>query len=370
MRSVGACRSGSSTMSPRAIASLVMPSPARLSAQRSPGRAALGRAVLRVDRAHARREAGRADGHVVADVDVARQHRAGDDGAGARQRERSGRPRGGSGPARRAPSTLAAAANRRSRSASMPSPVTDETGRMSAPASPVPSSAFAISAVDLGAPLGRREIGLGQRDDAARDAEQVDDRQMLARLRHHAVVGGDDQQHEVDAGRAGQHVVHEPLVPGHVDEAEHRAVRRRQVGEAEIDRDAARLLLLQAVGIDAGQRAHQRGLAVVDMAGGADDHGAGSSGAAARRSASAALLGRAARRATALEERDRRAGCRRRARAVSQAKAATGSRADAGAEMIGGAEHRLARRRRRARRALRHQPAAAPASRSTPSALW
>ena len=120
--------------------------------------------------------------------------------------------------------------------------------------------------------LGRGEIRLGQRHDAAPDAEQVDDREMLARLRHDAVIGRDDQQHEIDAGRAGQHVVHELLVPRHVDEAEHAAVRRRQVGEAEIDRDAARLLLLQAVGIDAGQRAHERGLAVVDMARGADDH--------------------------------------------------------------------------------------------------
>ena len=50
--------------------------------------------------------------------------------------------------------------------------------------------------------------------------EQIDDRQMLARLRHHAVVGGDDQQHEIDAGRARQHVVDEPLVARHVDEAE------------------------------------------------------------------------------------------------------------------------------------------------------
>ena len=56
------------------------------------------------------------------------------------------------------------------------------------------------------------------------DAEQVDDRQMLARLRHDPVVGRDDQQHEVDAGGAGQHVVHEALVAGHVDEAEHVAV--------------------------------------------------------------------------------------------------------------------------------------------------
>ena len=48
--------------------------------------------------------------------------------------------------------------------------------------------------------------------------------------------------------------------------------RDRQIGEAEIDGDAARFFLLQPVAIDAGQGFDQRGLAVIDMAGGADDH--------------------------------------------------------------------------------------------------
>ena len=47
--------------------------------------------------------------------------------------------------------------------------------------------------------------------------------QVLAGLRHHAVVGGDHQQREVDAGDAGEHVAHEALVAGHVDEADARA---------------------------------------------------------------------------------------------------------------------------------------------------
>ena len=132
------------------------------------------------------------------------------------------------------------------------------------------------------------EVDLGQRDDAARDTEQVDDGEMLAGLRHHAVVGGDHEQNEIDAGGAGQHVVDEFLVTGHVDEAQHRAVRCRQIGEAEVDGNAARLFFLKAVGVDAGQRPHQRGLAMVDVAGGADDHDGGSGkGAAARRSVSA-----------------------------------------------------------------------------------
>ena len=48
--------------------------------------------------------------------------------------------------------------------------------------------------------------------------------------------------------------------------------QQRRVGIAEVERDAARLLLRQAVGVHAGERLHQGGLAVVDVAGGADDH--------------------------------------------------------------------------------------------------
>ena len=117
------------------------------------------------------------------------------------------------------------------------------------------------------------EIGLGQRHDAAVEAEQVDDLQMLDGLRLDALGRRDDQQGGVDAGGAGQHVVHEALVARHVDETELPAVAQVAVGVAEIDGDAARLLLLEAVGIDAGQRLHQRRLAVIDMTRGADDHG-------------------------------------------------------------------------------------------------
>jgi len=66
--------------------------------------------------------------------------------------------------------------------------------------------------------------------------------------------------------------VHQALVAGHVDEADALAARRIEKGVAQFDADAAFLLLGQAVGIDAGERAHQRGLAVIDMACGADDH--------------------------------------------------------------------------------------------------
>src|SRR5262249_17795414 len=96
------------------------------------------------------------------------------------------------------------------------------------------------------------------------------------------------------------------------------------------------LLLLEPVGVDAGERAHQRGLAMIDMARRADDHGVASgngisgdvasgNGMAARCSAwatpSASSAARAAARngaASALPP-----ACAR----SSQARAATGSRA-------------------------------------------
>ena len=46
-----------------------------------------------------------------------------------------------------------------------------------------------------------------------------------------------------------------------------------EVREPEVDGDPALLLFLQPVGIDAGQRAHERALAVIDVAGRADDDG-------------------------------------------------------------------------------------------------
>ena len=116
------------------------------------------------------------------------------------------------------------------------------------------------------------EIGLGERHQAAIEAQEVDDLKMLDGLRLDALRRRHDEQRCIDAGGTGQHVVHEALMAGHVDEAQLAPVSQVAVGIAEIDGDAARLLFLQAIGIDAGQRFHQRGLAMVDMTGGADDH--------------------------------------------------------------------------------------------------
>ena len=44
-----------------------------------------------------------------------------------------------------------------------------------------------------------------------------------------------------------------------------------QMGEAQINGDAAALFFFQTIGVDSGQGFDQRGLAVVDVSGSADD---------------------------------------------------------------------------------------------------
>ena len=94
---------------------------------------------------------------------------------------------------------------------------------------------------------------------------------MFLALRHHAVVGRDREQHQVDAVRAGQHIADKTLVAGDVDHARASAVGKREVGEAQVDRNPAFLLFLEAVGVLAGERPDQRRFAVIDMARRADD---------------------------------------------------------------------------------------------------
>ena len=71
-------------------------------------------------------------------------------------------------------------------------------------------------------------------------------------------------------GRPGDHRPHELLVPRDVDEREDRPAPLG-VGEAEVDRDPARLLLGETVGVGPGQRLHEGALAVVDVSRGADE---------------------------------------------------------------------------------------------------
>ena len=116
-------------------------------------------------------------------------------------------------------------------------------------------------------------VDFGQGDGPLVQTQQIQDLQVLAGLGHGAIVGGHHQQDEVDPRRPGHHGVDQLFVAGDIDEAQDLARGQGLVGIAQVEGDAAGLLLRQAVGVDAGEGAHQGGLAVVDMAGGPDDHG-------------------------------------------------------------------------------------------------
>ena len=116
-------------------------------------------------------------------------------------------------------------------------------------------------------PLRIDQVALGQRDHARGELQQPEDFQVFPGLRLDRVVGGHDQQGEVDPGGPGQHVPHEAFVAGHVDDPQP-VVVQQQLGEAQLDGDSAAFLLRQAIGVDPGQGLHQCGLAVVDVPGG------------------------------------------------------------------------------------------------------
>ncbi len=94
---------------------------------------------------------------------------------------------------------------------------------------------------------------------------------MLHRLGHDALVRRHDQQGQINAAGASQHIADEFFVARHVDDARPAAVRQIQVGEAQLNGDPPLFFLPQPVCLNAGQRPNQAGFAVIHMTGCADD---------------------------------------------------------------------------------------------------
>ena len=63
------------------------------------------------------------------------------------------------------------------------------------------------------------KVSFCQGDEAAPQAEQINDRQMFQRLRLDALVSGDGQEDEIDPACACEHRMDEPFMSGNVDEA-------------------------------------------------------------------------------------------------------------------------------------------------------
>ena len=179
-----------------------------------------------------------------------------------------GRPAGGRRRRAAAARSTPPAARASRRNASKPSPVMFEIGQnRGAFQKRAPQEVASRSPDQLaGARSSTRSI-LVRATKPVANAQQREDVEMLAGLRHDAVVGGDDQDHAVHAGGAGDHRLDEVLVAGHVDDADFQ-VGDRAGGEAEVDRHAPLFLLLEPIGLAAGQAFDQGGLAVVDMPGG------------------------------------------------------------------------------------------------------
>ena len=109
------------------------------------------------------------------------------------------------------------------------------------------------------------QVRFRQSDEPVADADKICDVEVLAGLRLDGFVGGDDQQHQVHASHACQHVLHEPLVAGDVNEPNAQPAAKIEVGEPQVYGDAAPLFLFQAVGIHPRQRLDQRRLPMVNV---------------------------------------------------------------------------------------------------------
>ncbi|MNJ28579.1 hypothetical protein D3C77_231200 [compost metagenome] len=86
------------------------------------------------------------------------------------------------------------------------------------------------------------------------NSQQLDNGQVLAGLRHHPVISGDHQDHQVDSLGPGEHVVDKSLVSRYVDEAGQRRPRLQAgVAVTEIDGHAPFTLFPALIAGLAGQ---------------------------------------------------------------------------------------------------------------------
>ena len=115
--------------------------------------------------------------------------------------------------------------------------------------------------------LGVDRVRLRHGDDPALDAEEPEDRQVLVGLRPRPLARVDDEQEEVDPGRARDHRPDEALVAGDVDDGDAPPVGQLERRVAEVDRDPAAPLLRQAIRVLPGQRPDEPRLPVVDVPG-------------------------------------------------------------------------------------------------------
>ncbi len=117
-------------------------------------------------------------------------------------------------------------------------------------------------------PFSRDQVAFRECDNHGRYIEKRQDLQVLARLRHHALVGGNNEQRDVDAAGACEHRPNKCLVARYVDDSNRSNAFDVERREPEIDRDAATLFLGKAVSIDTRQSFDQGCFPVIDVSSG------------------------------------------------------------------------------------------------------
>ncbi|MNJ48506.1 hypothetical protein D3C77_437010 [compost metagenome] len=127
--------------------------------------------------------------------------------------------------------------------------------------------------LDLADPTRLDAIALADSHQQPGDTQQLNNRQVFAGLRHHPVIRGHHQHHQIDTLGTGQHVVDKPLVARYVDETGQRCPRLQAgIAIAQVDGHAPFALFPALIPRLAGQRFKQGGLAMVDVPCRADDH--------------------------------------------------------------------------------------------------
>ena len=116
------------------------------------------------------------------------------------------------------------------------------------------------------------QIDFSERDDSALDPQISQDLQVLLRLRHPSIIGCNHQQSEIDRANARDHVFYKIFVARNIHNAQMKRFnfrswdfqlgsvlgrRQFQVGEAQINGDAARLFFRQTIRVDPSQSLDQ-----------------------------------------------------------------------------------------------------------------
>jgi hypothetical protein len=84
-------------------------------------------------------------------------------------------------------------------------------------------------------------------------------------LRHHALIGSDDEQNHVNFGSASQHVVDEAFVTRDINDASDDPAGQSQVSKAEVNGHAPLPLFRVSVGLNPCQSPNECCLAVINM---------------------------------------------------------------------------------------------------------